>query len=531
MPTAVTYPAPTTTSKPVTVNGQTATFTHKEYEMVSELSLAAINITGLPSGQYRYMVQMTCDPSDLSAGTTTFTATSGTGVTSISVPACLAMAYKDLPPRSRSGTWYFSIEIQVNSAGNYIPYSTSWTGTSASSATFSAAPAPVSPTLKVGSTLHMVIPDALNANSFNGVMARMAAAGLKYVSCAMPWSYWAPTSSAIDPARQTLADGYFAAVAANGLKAIVTLHSIPAAWGATGGVFGNPPASWTNYDNWVDYVLGRYGANIVAVGGMNEPNSTNGSNAYYIGSTPQVISNLVTETQHLYNRTRASAYSSTITVLNPALAFGEVAYLKLLLDAGIGSYIDGVNHHPYDLRFDTNIISDPRIPWKDHSADFVTTVIGDSNSPLSACHKIQQLMNSYGYGTKPQWVCELGWSHTMGGPIPGLDATATLQADYTVTTLKQLARVSYVQAVCPYEWRDNANGPGTSVGDMIPEIDITVWNNRWGYAENFNNTEQRPGGDAVAGTISNGFVGSSFIDYTRIGTTISGSSPKTWGNG
>jgi hypothetical protein len=529
MPTAVANPAPSVTNKVVSLNGQSVTFTHKEWEMISELSLPATTITGLPAGQYQYRVQMGCTPSDLVSGTSTFTGTTAAGVTSVVIPACAALAYKDLPPASRAGTWYFSIEILVNNAGVYGPLYTTWTNNASSSVGFAAAGAPVTPLLTVGSTLHMVIPSNLGSTAFDRVIKRMADAGLKYVSYSMPWSLWAPTSAAIDNTHQALADGYFAALAANGMKAIVALHSVPATWAALSGVSGNPPANWTDFDTWLDYVIGRYGANIVAIGGINEPNVSNPTNPYYTGTTTQVYQTLVTEAQHIYNRVRASAYSASITTLGPALAFGDVNYLKGLFDNGLGAYIDGVNIHPYNVRFDTNEISDPRRPWKDHSTDVNTSTTGDSNGILGAVHKIHEFLNAQGMGTKPIWLCEYGWSHSMSGS--GLDATARMQAEYIATSLKQLARVSYVQVACPYEWRDNVGTTNDPIGMQQSETPLGNWNNRFGYAENFRGSERRPGGSAVAGVIKNGFVGSSFIDYTRLGTLISGAGAKTWGNG
>jgi hypothetical protein len=367
----------------------------------------------------------------------------------------------------------------------------------------------------------------MGTGAFKRVMSRIAASGIQYIRTAVPWSIIQPSSSTSDPYWLGLFDAYFSALSASGLKAIVTLHSVAPAWAAVGGVSGNPPASWATYDTWVDYVLGRWGANIIAVEGVNEPNITPAPNAYYTGTTPQVITTLVTEMQHLYNRVRASTNSANITVLTPALAFAEVGYLKLMLDGGMGAYIDGVAIHPYPVRFDTNIIADPRVPWTDHSADYVTTVTGDANHLLSGVHIIHELMNSYGYGTKPVWVTEYGWAHKMSGD--GLDATATMQADYVSTSLKQLARVSYVQCICPYAFRDNAGALADPAG-TTPNPPITNWANRFGFAENWAGTERRPGEDAVRTAIAGNFATSSFLDYYRIGTTISGSSPKTWGN-
>lgn len=142
------------------------------------------------------------------------------------------------------------------------------------------------------------------------------------------------------------------------------------------------PASWTDLTNHVNYVLNRYGTQIHAVEGWNEPNTP----TCYKDS----MANLVMHQQTIWNAVQAYnvAHGSAIKVVTASYTddpnSASAQSLNNFLAAGGGAYCDVVGYHTYSgdhLGLRVN---------RDHTA------------------KVKTVMANRGVSAKDLWITEVG---------------------------------------------------------------------------------------------------------------------------
>lgn len=337
----------------------------------------------------------------------------------------------------------------------------------------------------VGINAHVFIPQHRIAGSLTPMLNKLIGSNVTLVRASAPWSYMAPTSAAFDAGAQAQCDAFADWLRANACKWVVSLPATPAAWGAIGGTLYSPPNNWADYDVFLDAFLARYGDVIAIVENINEPNGS----APLIGSYNWTWPLMLASQQHLYNRTKA--YNPAILVTGPAIAWGDAAYTDTMYVQGLGPYMDLMNIHPYDLRFDrvgtsglngnsNGITIDPIVGWNDEA--------GKSRDLLHGIQAVYEVMQAHGDGSKKILVGEWGIATSFTGQNKKqstLDASLDQQKNEIVTAVRQVMRDSRVYGFLLYMLYDNA-----ADSNAITPFDITNWQHNFGVTSPYGSVDK-----------------------------------------
>lgn len=522
-----------------TFGGTGSTRMDIDYDEIVGVITIAVTTPKLRAGSYQCTVVVQGDPADkmtVHTHTTAFTVSAGQDNTSIVLPA---QTYHEYRPLDSAGRVRWNVEILATTpAVRSIAQSF---GTDAdSSLVLPQAPAPLATPPLFGSNMHVAIPTYRAAGSLQTAIDQAAAQGQAVVRCSLPWTLLEPTNSTPDAALVAQVDSFVNSLAAQGMKWLAILGCVSPTWAAAGGVQYGPPASITTYQNFVDYVLNRWGATIVAVELSNEPNLGAVQANWVPPKYNWTWASFLASQQALYNRVRASTHSATITVLGPALAEGDAYYAGLMYANGFKPYLDGMAIHPYAARFDYAGINHvtgnswpPDTPWPGE----ISAVSDQSkqNQLASGIRAVYDVMRANGDAAKQIWVTEYGWSTSQSGFIDaaktvkaqgGLDTDERSQAVYCNTAVRQVSRMAAVACLLWYSHYDNhALQGGYSSGDEIEN-----WGHNYGFYrgrcdDTYTGREAKPSADTYRHAIAGKGQSMTMIEKMRggvTGATVSG---------
>ena len=484
------YPVTTTISQPLTVlaSGTSAgsvEFTVNQYQMSAECSTSSLTVA-LPAGTWCAYAWIRCLPTEVK-----IPAIYDSGAQSLpnggnlTVPGLWLRTYL---PLDTTGSVFFSVDIYELQDSVFVPYASTWQDQASASITIPEAPAARTSGFDWGVACQPIVvagaaPDYVGSGTpanLGGLLKQLAATGATVTRASVPWALLVPAGTqgqaqSFSAPIESIYDEFFTACKANGLTAIVQLGSEAPAWASSTGVAGGPCQNQSDYANYIEAVLARWGPNVFAVEGANEPNGfTAAGPGWAPTGTPAwagwTLADFVAEQQTRFQVVRA--YSSSLTVSTASIAYGDTAWLSALYAAGgYQGYFDVVSIHPYSLRFDLpgfgtssgyGLLKDQQNAWGDQA--------GDPYDTVSACAAIFNVMSGNGDGAKSIHVTEFGWSTGRSNWLPGLmsslDVTEEQQSSYLQTVMQQLARVPYVSLVHLYDFYDTA---GYENGTWGPE--------------------------------------------------------------
>jgi hypothetical protein len=460
------------------------TMTVNQYEMTYEASTSSLAITGLATGTWRCTAGMGARPKQgyylpsFDSGAVT----SG----SITVPAMALNGHLDMD--AGAGDVYFWVNLYAVQSSRMVLVASTWSGNESDSAvTIPAAPAAATAQVTwgadsnwakytgSGTTLAMT-PYPNNAYIF----ASMYSAGIRVVRVPVVWQYLAPTgtqggATVLNATAQTNYAAIFSALNTAGLKAVIATGANGPKWATPGGTgsWGDVPANWTDYANFVTAILGQWGAYVSAVENENEPNDGAGNvnTSNYPGWTFAALSS---SQQNLY--TKVKAYSGTIKVGTCGIAYGDQSFLTTLYGtSGWKGTYDYISCHPYPVRFDKVGLSvspgtalnelsiDPLYAWGDSG-------VGLTNGYLSGINQLRKVMVANGESAKTIRIMEIGWNTIVANQNLSnssfLFATEPEQAIYLRTAMRQAARLPYVDMLSIWSANDatlgDTNGPASA---------------------------------------------------------------------
>lgn len=460
---------------PLHVAGITVTITPTINPLTGIVSVA-VPARALPAGRtFRSVVTISATPVDIMPSPTTAQVDGNT-------PPAATYTYRFHVPLDTTGVVNALVLIEEQINGVWVVYDSAlW------SQAIPQAPGvlAVAARPKFGVNTHVFIPKLRAAGSMTPMLNKAKDPNVKLYRASAPWSYMAPTSAAFDATAQGQCDAFADWLRANQGKWVVSLHAIPAAWAATGGDLGAHPANWADYDTFIDTFLARYGDVIEIVENVNEPNSS----TPYVGQHGRTWADFAITQQHLYNRTKA--YNPAIQVAGPALAYGDATYLDTMYQQGFGPYMDLINVHPYNIRWDVTgtagatgnnagITGDPLVGWKDEA--------GKPNDFLNGIQAIYEVMAAHGDGGKKILVGEWGVATSFTGLNKSqstLDASLADQSKQLVTTVRQAMRDSRIYAYLVYMIYDNA----ADTNGIVP-FDIKNWQHNFGLTSSFGDIDK-----------------------------------------
>ena len=484
------YPVTTTITLPLTVlaDGSSAgsvEFTVNQYEMSAECSTSALTVQ-LPAGSWCAYAWIRCLPAEVKVPAVYDSGTqslpSGGNLT---VPGLWLRTYL---PLGATGSVFFCVDVYEVQDSVLVPYASTWQDQAASSITIPQAPAARTSGFDWGVACQPIVvvgsaPSYVGSGSpanLAGLLKQLAATGATVTRASVPWALLVPTGTqgqaqTFSAPIESIYDAFFHGCAANGLKAIVQLGSNGPAWASSTGAAGGPCENQSDYENYIDAVLARWGSNVFAVEGANEPNGFTSSGPGWAPTGAPAwagwtLADFVAEQQTRFQVVRA--YSSSLTVSTASIAYGDTAWLGALYAAGgFQGNFDVVSIHPYGLRFDKpgfgtssgyGMLKDQQNAWGDAA--------GDAYDTISGCAAIYKVMSENGDGAKSIHVTEFGWStgrsHWIPGLMSSLDVTEEQQSAYLEMVMQQLARVPYVSLVHLYDFYDTA---GYQNGTWGPE--------------------------------------------------------------
>lgn len=463
--------ATTTLNLPVKRSGQTlgtAVLTVKERTIDVVASIASTNIT-LPAGRYLLTTMLTSKLTGHEYPTQTQTLdTTIASAQTVSAPASGTLhAHRDFESNA-SGTVVGMVDVKVWDGSGWRAYATSWTSDAASSVSFSPC-GPTNTNQLYGANVHVISSDSTqSAAKTTALLDTLVAMGGDTVRTSSGWIFMEQTQGVIDPVYQSEMDKFFSDAAARNLKVITPWGGASPPWAApsrpvrtvtTG--WNNKTYNWTSYapDNMQDLIdglnlwLNRYGSRTYAIEVGNEPNNGN----FY----SDTVANWVAMTKAIYNTVKASAYPN-IKVIGAVLSFCDTDYLQQLYTAGMKGYCDAIGMHPYHFYFPVGggaRQGNPRRPLVD--VDFDNGIAG-----LEDIREVQ-LANG---DTAPIWVTETGFSTAQGqtGKFVGANLSEADQSDFLKYSLRQLARLPYVEVVQIHTMEDGTPS--------------TTWSNHFGIS-------------------------------------------------
>ncbi|HXM86973.1 MAG TPA: glycosyl hydrolase [Solirubrobacteraceae bacterium] len=262
----------------------------------------------------------------------------------------------------------------------------------------------------------------------------------KIVRVELPWSVLEPSGPGqLDARALAYTDRLFADAAARDIRIIVMLDSSPC-WatsapesvqrscvpGRRSEANGYPPSQPSDFAAFATTLVERYKGQIDALEVWNEPDQAN--EKYFAGpEKPQRYAALLRATYPL-----VKAADPAVNVLAGSLVGFNGVFLRLLYEAGIKGYYDGLAVHYYTLT-------------------------------LAAIRSIRAVQLANG-DSKPLWLDEFGWSDCY----PRLKVqeeqacvSAAVQAKNITNIYRSLSTTGYMQAITLYQLQD---GDGDSFG-------------------------------------------------------------------
>ncbi|MHB1998892.1 MAG: glycoside hydrolase 5 family protein [Solirubrobacteraceae bacterium] len=254
----------------------------------------------------------------------------------------------------------------------------------------------------------------------------------KLVRVGMPWSEFEPVGPGqIAPAMARAAQTLIAAAAASHIRVIALLYQTPC-WASTAppsvlATCGSarsraeayPPANPADFGRFAGWFAGRYGTDLAAIEVWNEPDQANED--YFAGEEkPRHYAELL---KAAYPAIKHADHS--VQVLAGSLVGSNGAFMKALYAQGIRGYYDGVAVHFYTLL-------------------------------LASVRSFREVQLEHGDHT-PLWLDEFGWSSCW--PKHRIEqeqgcVTQAVQAQNIASSLRELARARYIDALLLYGFHD-----------------------------------------------------------------------------
>lgn len=256
----------------------------------------------------------------------------------------------------------------------------------------------------------------------------------KVVRIELPWAVLEPNvPGQLNPRALPYLDRFFSDAAARGIK-VIALVDITPCWASAapeeirhgcapgssrGETFRWPPANPADFAGVVRRLAERYGNSLSALEVWNEPDQAN--EKYFAG--PNKPERYAAILKAAY--TAIKQVDPNITVLAGSLVGSRGLFLRLLYEAGIKGYYDGLAVHFYTLT-------------------------------LAAIRNFRSVQLSYGDST-PLWLDEFGWTSCY--PQQKIQeeqacVTPAVQAQNVTNVYRALSRTSYVAAVTLFALRD-----------------------------------------------------------------------------
>lgn len=229
-------------------------------------------------------------------------------------------------------------------------------------------------------------------------------------------------------------DNIVKAMGAQQVKILMRVHGTPAWARPPESSYTHPPDDMADFGNFMTALATRYKGQVAAYEIWNEPNL----NYEWGNRQPDPVA---------YTEMLKTAYTAVKAVDPEALiisgglattgdgsptAYGDLAFLQAMYDAGAKDYLDAVGSHPYTF----GRAPDEVDPW------------GLSLSRVDEQHKI---MKANGDGDRPIWITELGWvinSNWDLGEHQAIAVSQKQQADYLTKAFAKLEQErSFVQTV------------------------------------------------------------------------------------
>jgi hypothetical protein len=236
-------------------------------------------------------------------------------------------------------------------------------------------------------------------------------------------------------------DAFMAGAASRGIKVLPVVFSTPC-WASSApaselqgcagdwwdrGVTAYPPSDPQTYGNFLQWMTGRYGADMAGVEVWNEPNEISSwQSSDPAGDYAKLLK---------AGYAGAKAGDLNVPVIAGAIAGANVDFLNQLYADGIQGHYDGLSIHTY---------SGAQSPMFDPGVE------GRQATVLPGIEAIHAAQLAAGDNT-PLWITELGWQTQ-----PGLYQAVTdlQQASYITTAFRAIQQLSYVRAAVVYDLRD-----------------------------------------------------------------------------
>jgi hypothetical protein len=256
------------------------------------------------------------------------------------------------------------------------------------------------------------------------------------------WSAFEGDGPGQHPAdRVAKLDALMAGAASRGIKVLPVVFSTPC-WASSApdslkqgcagawwdrGVTAYPPTDPSTYGKFLQWLTGRYGAEMAGVEVWNEPNESGFlSAADPAGAYAQLLK---------AGYAGAKAGNLNVPVIAGAIAGANVTFLNQLYADGIQGHYDGLSIHTYSGA--QSPMFDPGVVGRQ-----ATVVPG-----IKAVHAAQLAAGDH----TPLWITEFGWQ-TQSGLYQAV--SDQVQASYTTTAFAAIAKLSYVKAAIVYDLRD-----------------------------------------------------------------------------
>jgi Tol biopolymer transport system component len=200
------------------------------------------------------------------------------------------------------------------------------------------------------------------------------------------------------------------------LNILLRVHGTPAWARPTGSPLSYPPANLDHFETFITALAQRYQGRVAAYEIWNEPNLN-----YEWGNLPpdparytEMLKTAYTAIKKVEPQARVITGGLATTGNGSATAYGDLAYLQAMYDAGAKGYFDALGSHPYGFG---------QSPDQSHPD-------GLSFDRVTAQHQVMAANND---ADTPIWITEAGWvlqsSWDLGEHAP-VGVTEAQQAAY-----------------------------------------------------------------------------------------------------
>lgn len=275
-------------------------------------------------------------------------------------------------------------------------------------------------------------------------------AGVQSVRLDVRWDLVEPTQKGVyDSYRLGLIDHYVDGLAARGIDPLLIVVNAPK-W-ANGSTDPKvPPQQDSDYADFLQMLIQRYGQKVRAYEIWNEPNGgwawTNPSPSRYTALLKAAY-------------TRAKSVDPGVTILGGSLSGtdgGPQNFLKGMYAAGAKGYFDVLSQHGY------GDVDRGAYPGQSYPIPPATVIAGFADN-------IRPIMSQYGDGAKPVWWTEVGCTTATGTNSPDVQAQNLLATFAAARDVPQIKRLYW------YTWMNTGTDPSNAEHEygIIDEPPVT----------------------------------------------------------